>query len=347
MLKKIILWVFILSVLVLGVGTVSSAIYHHIMRGREDAVLAEYGVGKPVDVEGKKINVFSYGNPESDTTIVFMAGLGAGDAVISARPMLNKLQERFRISIVDRAGNGMSDDTEEDRTVDVIVQEYRQAMKNSGSAPYLLMAHSIAGMYAEYWASQYPQEVAGIVYLDCTPAEAYAEKGRSGSLFRMRDWVENFVCSTGLQRFLMPKAAVIGEEEKNLLSEQERELCLLLMYRHTFSKATLSERELCYQNSLTVLENRNIDQTPQLYLAADCLYGEYYDEVFRGKLDSEFGDDTAAKNECMQKLREELKYRVNYAVVHGNVTLQYISGPHVLYRYAPTEIAEAVLGWYR
>ncbi len=309
-------------------------------------MLAEYGVGQPVDVEGKKINVFSYGNPESDTTIVFMAGEDAGDAVISARPMLDKLQERFRISIVDRAGNGMSDDTEEDRTVDVIVQEYRQAMEKTGPAPYLLMAHSIAGMYAEYWASQYPGEVAGIVYLDCTPAEACAEAGPPGSLSRMRDRVENYVCSTGLQRFLLPKTALIGEEEKNLLSEQERELCLLLMYRHTFSKAALSEREFSYQNALTVLAHRNIDRTPQLYLAADCLYGEYFDEIFRGRLDREFGDDTAAKNECMRELREELRYRVNYAVVHGNVTLQYISGPHVLYRYAPNEIAEAVLAWY-
>ena len=73
----------------------------------------------------------------------------------------------------------MSSDTKEERTVEEIVEEYRMALKYSTSTKqYILMAHSIGGMYAEYWASLYPDEVEAIIYLDATPAECYVEEGK-------------------------------------------------------------------------------------------------------------------------------------------------------------------------
>lgn len=346
MIKKAIFWMLIVLILVFLVGTISSAVYHHFMLEREEMVLDEYGVGERVNADGKEINVFSYGNREADTALVFMAGLGIGDAVIAARPMLSKLEGKFRIFVIDRPGTGMSPDTEEERTLEAIVQEYRSALAVSGQkAPYLLMAHSIAGIYAQYWASKYPQEVSGIVYLDCTPAEVYAQQGPMDSLSLFGARLENLFCSAGLQRFFVPKADLIGDEEKNLLAQQERERCLLLTYHNTGSEAVLSEKELCYQNALTVLENLNVEQVPQLYLAADCLTGPYYEEIFRSKIQGRFGDDVEGSNACMQEIREEISNRVNYAVVHGKVTVKYISGPHVLYRYAPNEIAEEVKAW--
>ena len=44
----------------------------------------------------------------------------------------------------------------------VSVEDYRKALKNSGvEGPYILMPHSIGGVYATYWCSQYPVRKTG------------------------------------------------------------------------------------------------------------------------------------------------------------------------------------------
>lgn len=154
-------------------------IYHNYRLVQEKRELEEYGVGEIVNVDGKDINVYQIGKQDSQQTIVYIQGLGSGDTVISTRPLFDKLKDDFHIYLIDRAGNGMSSDTKADRTVEEIVEEYRLALKQSSSnKKYILMAHSIGGMYAEYWASRYPEEVEAIIYLDATPVECYVEEGK-------------------------------------------------------------------------------------------------------------------------------------------------------------------------
>ena len=270
--------------------------------------------------------------------------LGSGDTVISTRPLFDKLKDNFNICLVDRAGNGMSSDTKEERTVEEIVEEYRMALKYSTSTKqYILMAHSIGGMYAEYWASLYPDEVEAIIYLDATPAECYVEEGKPQATTLAIAKAENIFSSTGLQRLLVSKDMLIGKDENDIYTDKEEELRLLLMYQNTYSSATYSEMKLYYDNAETVLESRDIKEIPKLYLVADRYDGAYFDSVYKEQLNKEYSGYNEKIEEKIAKGKEILAQKIKYVEALENIEIKYISAPHTLYEYAPKEIANAVI----
>lgn len=139
-------------------------IFHRISSAREYELLDEKGYYCPVSVGDYSLNVSRFGNENGKHTIVGLAGLGVGDFSVTARQMTACLEEDDLVVFVDRAGYGFSDDTDHEMTLDYIVEDYRKALQNSGlEAPYILMAHSIGGAYANYWASNYPEEIEAVV----------------------------------------------------------------------------------------------------------------------------------------------------------------------------------------
>ena len=295
-------------------------------------------------MDGKEINVYKMGKEDAEQTIVYIQGLGSGDTVISTRPLFDKLKDNFNICLVDRAGNGMSSDTKEERTVEEIVEEYRMALKYSTSTKqYILMAHSIGGMYAEYWASLYPDEVEAIIYLDATPAECYVEEGKPQATTLAIAKAENIFSSTGLQRLLVSKDMLIGKDENDIYTDKEEELRLLLMYQNTYSSATYSEMKLYYDNAETVLESRDIKEIPKLYLVADRYDGAYFDSVYKEQLNKEYSGYNEKIEEKIAKGKEIVAQKIKYVEALENIEIKYISAPHTLYEYAPKEIANAVI----
>jgi pimeloyl-ACP methyl ester carboxylesterase len=121
------------------------------------------------------LNVANSATKAVKHTIVGLAGLGMGDYSVSARQMTKTLEEDNLVVFVDRAGYGFSDDTNNDMTLEYIVEDYRKALKNAGiKAPYILMPHSIGGAYATYWVSKYPQEIEAIAFVDGSQLSADA-----------------------------------------------------------------------------------------------------------------------------------------------------------------------------
>ena len=319
-------------------------IYHNYRLVQEKRELEEYGVGEIVNVDGKDINVYQIGKQDSQQTIVYIQGLGSGDTVISTRLLFDKLKDDFHIYLIDRAGNGMSSDTKADRTVEEIVEEYRLALKQSSSnKKYILMAHSIGGMYAEYWASLYPDEVEAIIYLDATPAECYVEEGKPKVSTLAIAKAENIFCSTGLQRLLVSKDMLIGKDENDIYTDKEEELRLSLMYRNTYSRATYSEMKLYYDNARKVLNSREIKDILKLYIVANSYNGAYFDNVYKERLNKEYDGDNEKIEEKIEKGKELLTDKLEYIEALGNIDIKYVSGPHTVYEYAPNEIADAVI----
>jgi pimeloyl-ACP methyl ester carboxylesterase len=72
-----------------------------------------------------------------------------------------------RVYAYDRAGLGWSDPSPDPRTPEVIASELHRLLVNADvSKPYILVGFSIGGVYVRYYASQYPNEIAGIVLVD-------------------------------------------------------------------------------------------------------------------------------------------------------------------------------------
>ena len=125
--------------------------------------------GKMVDVNDKKLHVYTEGN--GDSTLVFMAGHGTNCPALDFKPLWIRLTDEYRIAVIEKAGYGWSETSNSPKDLDTILEETRKAIELSGEkAPYVLFPHSMSGLEAVYWAQKYPDEVKAIIGLDpCTP----------------------------------------------------------------------------------------------------------------------------------------------------------------------------------
>lgn len=308
-------------IVILGIllfGMIGTKLYHEVQITKEEKELLAYGISNDTDIDGRKINCVIGGKEDAAETVVFMHGLGMGDTAISTEPMLAPLKEQYRTCVIDRYGNGMSDDSGESQTVDVILEEYRKTLSAQGiEGPYILVAHSIAGMYANYWGKQYPEEIKAIVYLDTDPAEWYAGAGEPESIQVFLGRLQQVAASTGIQRLFMSEEMLIGQDENHIFTEQQNKLRKSLMLRNTYSKATQSEFENYYRNATRVIENGVLLSMPQLYIQA------------------------VSENSNPDYLEEKKKIMEE----RGNVSVIRINGRHCLYEVSPEETADAILNF--
>ncbi|GIO21425.1 alpha/beta fold hydrolase [Oceanobacillus sp. J11TS1] len=130
-------------------------------------------IGELVEVEGKDMHIYIKG--EGDNTIVLMSGLGTAAPALDFEPLLNELAKNNKVVVIEGFGYGWSDLTEKERTVENIVEEIRTALKKSNiHGPYILMPHSVSGIYSMYFANVYPEEVKAVIGIDPTLPKALA-----------------------------------------------------------------------------------------------------------------------------------------------------------------------------
>ncbi len=128
-----------------------------------------------MNVDGKKMHVYSEGH--GNKTIILMPGLGSIAPSIDFKPLINELKKDFKVVVVEPFGYGFSEETSKERTVENIIDETRKALKKAKiRGPYILMPHSISGVYAQYYASTYPDEVDAIIMLDTTLIKTIIEE---------------------------------------------------------------------------------------------------------------------------------------------------------------------------
>ncbi|HKE45499.1 MAG TPA: alpha/beta fold hydrolase [Steroidobacteraceae bacterium] len=101
-------------------------------------------------------------------TVVLASGLGDTlDIWKTVQPLI--ADHCARTISYTRAGYPGSDDAEGTRDAATNVSELRAELKRRGVAPpYVLVGHSLGGLYMQYYARQYPQEIEGLVLIDST-----------------------------------------------------------------------------------------------------------------------------------------------------------------------------------
>lgn len=104
------------------------------------------------------------GAPGSPTVVLFI-GL-AGLTIDWAR--VQPFVARFARAVsFDHAGMGFSDPGRPPRTSSAIVADLRAALQAADlPPPYVLVGHSAGGLHMRLFAGRYPDEVAGLVYVD-------------------------------------------------------------------------------------------------------------------------------------------------------------------------------------
>lgn len=201
---KIILRVILIMLLIMILFVVGVFVYHNIKRNEEIALLKEKGYYNPVSVGDHSLNVAKFGNENGKHTIVAMAGLGSGDFSVSVRKATAEIEKDNLIVFPDRAGYGMSDGTDDEMTIEHIVEEYRTALKNANiQPPYVLMPHSIGEPYANYWVSKYPDEIEGVVFLDGTALDENTFQDTPYQKIDFSEQFKAFLCKIGFSRLVL------------------------------------------------------------------------------------------------------------------------------------------------
>jgi pimeloyl-ACP methyl ester carboxylesterase len=85
-----------------------------------------------------------------------------------------ELAQITRVCSYDRAGRGWSDHGAKPRDLWGTAEDLHTLLQNAGEeGPYVLVGHSIAGLYVRAFAALYPQETAGMVLVDSVHPEKY------------------------------------------------------------------------------------------------------------------------------------------------------------------------------
>jgi pimeloyl-ACP methyl ester carboxylesterase len=157
---------------VLGVLVLAAlgGVYGAIRESLESDVIQTSG--ELVDVGGHRLYVNCAGS--GSPTVVLEAGLWQSSAYWES--IATTVAADSRVCVYDRAGLGQSDPAPGPQDGVAIATDLHALLDGAQvDGPYLLVGHSSGGVYVKIFASEYPDEVAGMVLLDAQPVEALTE----------------------------------------------------------------------------------------------------------------------------------------------------------------------------
>lgn len=134
-------------------------------------------------IDGRRVFVHQSGS--GGPAVVFLPG---ASSVGLDYFLVQQQVSRFTTAVVyDRGGTGYSDPLPLPRTAGAVAVELRELLRAQHiTGPYVLVAHSLGGAFAHRFAQLYPEQVAGLVWLDAfhrdwdtfMPAEAGLAAGQ-------------------------------------------------------------------------------------------------------------------------------------------------------------------------
>lgn len=223
--------------------------------------------GKYVTVKEKNMNVYAVG--EGNTTIVMMPGLGTTAPILDFEPLVLALSKDYRIVIVEPFGYGWSDCTDEERSIENIVEELRMALRMSGEkGPFVLMPHSVSGIYAIWYANTYPEEVASVIGIDCALPKQVEYFGGSNPHIPQ---LAKLVNPLGIQRILcaVSPTMFISDNKEGIYKEENLEEQIILSNRIGYNYTVINETNTVAENIEKTFELEFSENMPLLFFTTE------------------------------------------------------------------------------
>jgi len=299
--KKFSWIIFVVLILFLG-GTFG---FHQLSLQKESKLLMP--IGKKVVVNGHQMNVYIKG--EGSETIVFLSGAGIASPILDFKNLTDSLSKKYKVVVVERAGYGFSEDSDQSRDVMTVFSETRQALSQAEvSGPYVIVSHSMASLESLAWQEKYPNEVRALIGLDWALPASYKDLKEHPTLMTLAYWTSKI----GLLRYF-PESFYI---KNPTLTETERQQYKLLAYKQLMSQAMLHESRLAKENAKKVPSSIN-PKIPALLLVSN-------------------GEGTTFSQSEWQR------YAERFASDQSNVQVDYMDAPHDLYHYQSDAIVSRI-----
>ena len=284
---------------------VATFIFHCISLEKEQASLTP--MGQTVLVNGHQMNIYVQG--KGSETIVFLSGAGIASPILDFKNVSDSLSKRYKVVIVERAGYGYSEDSNQSRDVMEVLSETRQALSQANlSGPFIIISHSMASLESLAWQEKYPDEVKALIGLDWALPSSYEDLKINQALLTVAYWSSKI----GLLRYF-PEAFYIKNQT---LTESERQQYKLLAYKQLMSNAMLHESQTVKENAKKVPSSINL-KIPTLLLVSN-------------------GEGTSFSQSEWQH------YAETFASEQSNVQVIYMDAPHDLYHYQNNELVSRI-----
>lgn len=116
-------------------------------------------------IAGRRVESVTLRHPASPCVVVFEAG--ARGTIDKWGTVLESVGRDATVFAYHRPGYGNSDVATTPRDGRTIVEELRQVLQHKGlKPPYVLVGHSLGGLYMQLFARAHPDEVQGLVLVD-------------------------------------------------------------------------------------------------------------------------------------------------------------------------------------
>lgn len=164
-----------------------------------------------VGLASHKLQVRVAGTEQGKPTVVIESGLGG--RIRDWAEVQDEIAKTTRVISYERAGTGGSQPGPRPRSAKRIVAELHEALdKLKAHPPYLLVGHSIGGLYVRTFAATYPHEVHGMVLVD--PTMEFKESLTESEIERkLRSiWKSDFTEIETLLNRIHPKMAPVAAQ---------------------------------------------------------------------------------------------------------------------------------------
>jgi len=302
LLLKVITVIAILAVICLAV----MFIFDKVATKSEQGKIQSYG--QLVLVDGKKMNAVIEGTGEE--TIVLLPGFGTAAPGLDFKPIIEELSPFYKLVVIEPFGYGLSDQTEKERNTENIISEIHQALQTLQIERYILMVHSISGIYGLDYVNKYEDEVSAFVGLDSSVPSIKEQQVASSTLATL-----DVLKKIGFTRLY----AKLGDDPYTALPYDDvtKEQMRILGLKNMFNPTQLNEIELMHSNFTT---------------AEQLSFPSHLPIVFFIQANHPITDQWIPEHE--RQIKDS---------VHGEVMT--LDADHYLYRTKAKEIAEKLKGF--
>ncbi len=197
--------------LIIG-SLILSAIHHALATATAIGKFPPRGQMISVGDHRLHIHCMGYGDP----TVVLESGMSGWS--VDWALVQRSIATQTRVCAYDRAGYGWSDEGPRPRDSQQIVTELHMLLQNTGIlGKYILVGHSLGGLFVQLYARTYPEEIAGIVLIDSVHPDqslrmnAAVRRNYEGNL-KALTMLTSLAAPTGLMRLVnQPETPIVAK----------------------------------------------------------------------------------------------------------------------------------------
>ncbi len=216
--------------------------------------------GVMANVNGKKMHIFTEG--EGENTYVLLSGGGIGAPVLEYKPLWSRFAEHGRVAVVEYMGYGWSDEINTQRTSENIVEEMKAALIEANiNPPYILVAHSIGGIYAMKYSQMYAEDLKAIITLDTTLPRGIIQANEHGQTIQETlppfDTISILRKAGVLRAFLWMNPLLVSGAPQEVYTKEEAQM-IAMVTNWNYANKTMD-------NEFQTLERNMIDLTDAMF----------------------------------------------------------------------------------